>query len=66
VDQEGVLVAIVTERDVLKSLAGDRSSVTVEDVMSTELRVTGPDSTLGQVTREMTAQKFRRLPVVSD
>ncbi len=66
VGQDSVLVGIVTERDVLRSLAHDRSPVLVEDVMSTGLRVTGPDSTLGQVTREMTAQKFRRLPVVSD
>jgi CBS domain-containing protein len=64
---EGDRVAgIVTERDVMKTLANERSDETVEDVMSTALRVTAPDATIGEVTRDMTKHRFRRLPVVSD
>ncbi|MDD1718874.1 MAG: CBS domain-containing protein [Methanoregulaceae archaeon] len=66
IDEEGVMIGIVTERDVLRMLANERSSLTVEDVMSTSLRVTSPDSSLGSVTKDMTKYRFRRLPVVID
>jgi CBS domain-containing protein len=66
VDEAETLVGIVTERDVMKVLALEKSRLSVEDVMSTKLRVTAPDSPIGTVTREMTEHRFRRLPVVSD
>jgi CBS domain-containing protein len=66
VDNEETLIGIVTERDVMKVLASEKSRLRVEDVMSTRLRVTGPDSPIGTVTRDMTEHRFRRLPVVSD
>ena len=62
---EGQLEGIVTERDVMGVLASQKSSRKVEDVMSTALRVTEPDSPIGKVTRDMTSHHFRRLPVVS-
>ena len=62
---EGQLEGIVTERDVMGVLASQKSSRKVEDVMSTSLRVTEPDSPIGKVTRDMTSHRFRRLPVVS-
>jgi CBS domain-containing protein len=62
---EGQLEGIVTERDVMGVLASQKSSRKVEDVMSTSLRVTEPDSPIGKVTRDMTSHHFRRLPVVS-
>jgi CBS domain-containing protein len=62
---EGQLEGIVTERDVMGVLASQKSSRKVEDVMSTVLRVTEPDSPIGKVTRDMTSHRFRRLPVVS-
>jgi CBS domain-containing protein len=65
-DEEGVMVGIVTERDVLKVLAKERSNLRVEEVMTTSLRLTSPDSPIGMVTKEMTRYRFRRLPVVSD
>lgn len=66
VEDESVLAGIVTERDVMTVLANEKVAARVEDIMSTNLRVTEPDSPIGQVTREMTRYKFRRLPVVSD
>ena len=66
VDKEGVLAGIVTERDVLHVLAAERSTLNVEDVMSSALRVTAPDCPIATVTRDMTKHRFRRLPVVSD
>ena len=66
IDDEGVLNGIVTERDVLRVLGAERSTLTVEDVMSSSLRVTSPDCTIGNVAHDMTHYRFRRLPVVSD
>jgi len=66
VDGNGVLVGILTERDVLRVLAAERSALAVEDVMSSTLRVTAPDSPISTVTHDMTKYRFRRLPVVSD
>ena len=66
IDHEGVLNGIVTERDVLRVLASDRSTLKVEDVMSSSLRVTAPDFPISTVSRDMTQYRFRRLPVVSD
>lgn len=66
IDHEGVLNGIVTERDVLRVLGSDRSTLKVEDVMSSSLRVTAPDSPISTVSRDMTQYRFRRLPVVSD
>jgi len=66
VDDDGVLIGIVTERDVLRVLAAEHSPLTVEHVMSSSLRVTSPDSPISSVTRDMTKYLFRRLPVVSN
>ncbi len=66
VDNDGVLVGIVTERDVMKVLATERSGLCVNDIMSTALRITNPDCPIRIVTRDMTTNRFRRLPVVSD
>jgi len=66
VDNDGVLVGIVTERDVMKVLATERSGLCVNDIMSTALRITNPDCPIRIVTRDMTTNRFRRLPVVSN
>jgi len=66
VDGNDVLTGIVTERDVMRVLASERSTLVVEDIMSTSLRVTAPDCPIMTVTRDMTRHRFRRLPVVSD
>jgi CBS domain-containing protein len=66
IDDDGVLNGIVTERDVLRVLGAERSTLTVENVMSSSLRVTNPDCTIANVAQDMTQYRFRRLPVVSD
>jgi CBS domain-containing protein len=66
VDERGILNGIVTERDVMRVLAGEKSTLVVEDVMTSSLRVTRPDCPIAEVTRDMTQHRFRRLPVVSD
>ncbi|HUK39248.1 MAG TPA: CBS domain-containing protein, partial [Methanomicrobiales archaeon] len=66
VDGREALVGIVTERDVMKVLSSEKGQGLVEEIMSTSLKVTGPDSPIGEATKEMITQHFRRLPVVSD
>lgn len=66
IDEEEALAGIVTERDVMKALATEDTDVLVEEIMSTDLRVIGPDTPIGSVTREMITNGFRRLPLVSD
>jgi CBS domain-containing protein len=61
----GVIAGIVTEKDVMKILSLERRSSVVEDVMTTGLKVTTPDSPIGMATREMIRHRFRRLPVVT-
>jgi CBS domain-containing protein len=65
VNPDGVLGGIVTERDVMKVLVTEKVDLSVEEVMTTSLRVTEPDAPIGKATRDMTAHHFRRLPVVS-
>jgi CBS domain-containing protein len=62
----GVITGIVTEKDVMKTLSLGRRSLCVEDVMTTGLKVTTPESPIGMATRDMIRHRFRRLPVVSD
>ena len=64
VDARETLVGIVTERDVMKVLSSEKGQGLVEEIMSTSLKVTGPDSPIGEATKEMITQHFRRLPVV--
>ena len=66
VDGGEVLCGIVTERDVMKVLSADKRAGLVEDVMSTALKVTGPETPIGDATKEMITHRFRRLPVVKD
>lgn len=66
VDDRGLLVGIITERDVLQVLTSYKSQSLVEDVMTTSLRVITPDETIQGAGKEMTRRNFRRLPVVSN
>ncbi len=66
VDNDGVLTGIVTERDVMRILASERSTLNVENIMTLSLRITVPDAPISGATSDMTKYKFRRLPVVSD
>lgn len=66
VSDDGTLTGIVTERDVMRALLSEKCDLSVENVMSTDLRVISPDSSIAVATKEMTAHRFRRLPVVAE
>ena len=65
---EGRIVGIVTERDILRTVAGgkDLSGVVVGDVMSEELVTTTPDTPVRTAARTMARHWIRHLPVVED
>ena len=66
VGHNDTMEGIVTERDVMKTLADETTDLYVEDIMSTVITCDFPDAQSGQVTRDMTRHRYRRLPVVTD
>ena len=66
VDDEGKIWAIITERDVINLFMGKISGVKVEEVMSRKMLTANPSTTIFEAVKTMTAQGFRRLPIVSD
>lgn len=64
---DGHLLGIITERDVLRAVAlgADPDKSTVDDVMTAEVFTVGPDMPLQQAAREMAARWIRHLPVVA-
>lgn len=65
-DNNGELKGIVTERDVMMVLATEHSRYRVEDIMTSSIRVTTPDTPISKVCEKMVNCRFRRLPVVTD
>ena len=62
------LTGIVTERDVLKTVAEghDPKAVSLRDVMTPDPVTIGADTTLNDAAKIMFEKWFRHLPVVSD
>jgi len=65
-DNNGELKGIVTERDVMMVLATEPSRYRVEDIMTSSVRVTTPETPISEVSEKMVKCRFRRLPVVTD
>ncbi len=75
VDEEGCLLGIITDSDVLEAeTAGsvlnsydpdaDESWLTVEEIMTTDVITVGPDETVGQLVIKLMENKVSGLPVV--
>lgn len=64
--EDGRLVGIVTERDVMKAVAQgvDAAGVTVAGVMTTDVVTISSTTTLHEAARLMAARWIRHLPVV--
>lgn len=64
----GRIVGIVTERDVLRTVAAgkDAAAVLVGDVMTTEVITTSPDTSVRDAARIMAQHWIRHLPVVEN
>ena len=62
------IAGIVTERDVLRTVAAgkDAASVLVGDVMTTDVITTSPDTSVRDAARTMAQHWIRHLPVVDN
>jgi CBS domain-containing protein len=70
VDHEGDLVGIITERDILRLVAGDDAEQMLErkvaSVMTRRLITAGPEEPIEAVMRTMTNNRIRHLPILED
>lgn len=64
--QDGTLVGIITERDIVRAMAEgvDAAKIPASDYMSRMLTTIGADETMGQAAQAMTSEQIRHLPVV--
>lgn len=67
-DSTGVLVGIVSERDVVRGLAGDPSVVQarVESIMTKDVVSIDPDFEVADLSRLMTEKRIRHVPVIDN
>ena len=68
-DQDGQVVGIVSERDVVRRLAqygADLLNRPVSDIMTTSVVTCGPQDTVDQLSGVMTERRIRHVPVVVD
>ncbi len=66
-DSAGQVLGIVSERDVVRSLAeqgGRTMEMTAAQLMTADLQTAGPGTSVAQATAMMTAGRFRHLPVM--
>lgn len=64
---EGKVVGIVTERDIVRKIVADRvdpSKVLIQDIMTTPVVTTAPESSVEDTARLMVKYHVRRLPIV--
>ncbi|MDH5460633.1 MAG: CBS domain-containing protein [Candidatus Bathyarchaeota archaeon] len=67
--EENRPVGIITERDIMRSIAGrffDPSVVKAKDIMSTQLVTISGDVSVEEAARLMANRKIKKLPVVED
>lgn len=63
---DNTIEGIVTEYDIMKNLACQKSEVSVCEVMTKNPQTVTPDMKLSRVTKTMVTHGFRRFPVVKD
>lgn len=66
---EDQLAGIISERDIVHALVdhgGDLSDLTASDLMTTDVTVCSASHHVNAVMRQMTAGRFRHVPVVDD
>lgn len=69
VDAKGGIAGIVSERDVVRAMAGNSPSVTAKpaaDIMTAKVRTCSPADTEADLMALMTEHRVRHLPVVSE
>lgn len=69
VDPAGGIAGIVSERDVVRAMAGDAASVvskTAKDIMTSRVRTCSPNDSEAELMQLMTEHRIRHLPVVAN
>ncbi len=69
VDQSNRLLGIVSERDIVRSLhaSGARTlDMTANDLMTRSLYTASPKTTINEAMRQMTARRFRHVPILDE
>lgn len=69
VNDKGDIAGIVSERDVVRAMAGNASAVTAKtaaDIMTAKVRTCSPSDTEADLMSLMTEHRIRHLPVVAN
>lgn len=66
IDPEGIIVGIITERDIVHLMGDSVSGRHVNDIMSRRVTTAPPNMTIETAAKTMISSGFRRLPVVTD
>ena len=67
VDDEGKLVGIITEHDLMNfALSGNAADTRVSEVMTTRVETYSPDTLVVEVINHFAARRIRRMPVVEN
>lgn len=69
VDQANRLLGIISERDIVRSLHANGArtlEMTANDLMTRSLYTASPKTTINEAMRQMTARRFRHVPILED
>jgi CBS domain-containing protein len=67
VDNDGMLLGIITEHDVMNfALSGDAASTRASEVMTKKVETYTPDTLVAEIVNHFASQQIRRVPVVED
>ncbi len=66
VDDDDVVVGIVSERDFVRTVAGIVTSKSIREYMSNKVVTASPDISVSEATRTMIEKGFRRIPIVKE
>jgi CBS domain-containing protein len=66
VDDDNVVVGIVSERDFVQTVADIITSRSIKEYMSNKVVTASPDISIGEATRIMIKKGFRRVPIVKE
>jgi len=67
VDNDGMLIGIVTEHDVMNfALSGDAASTRASEVMTKKVETYTPDTLVVEIVNHFAAHQIRRVPVVEN
>ncbi len=66
INPEGIVVGIITERDIVHIMGESVSGKQVKDIMSKDVITAPPNMTIEHAAKTMISSGFRRLPVVTN